>query len=145
MSLRVPLALPTRIELTPDPRRHLAYVHRFHRAFPLPRASTSSFSTLSRQAYAASSHLIPPIQSVVVPGNHDLGLHSPSSSLASYARERFTEAFGPTWGEREWNGWSIVWVDAMALLEPEFIRGDIGGEYAEMRQWLEDLGEGQSS
>lgn len=86
---------------------------------------------------------MPPIPSILVPGNHDLGLHSPSSSLAAYARERFSEGFGPTWGEREWNGWSVVWVDAMALLEPEFVQGDIGGEYSEMKQWLDDLGDGE--
>ncbi|GAA5979805.1 hypothetical protein JCM10908_003052 [Rhodotorula pacifica] len=125
-----------------DRKEHLAYVHRFHRNFPLPRASTSLFSTLSRGNHRGSSHLVPPIPSILVPGNHDLGLHSPSSSLAAYARERFSEAFGPTWGEREWNGWSVVWVDAMALLEPEFREGEIGGEYSEMRQWLNDLGDG---
>ncbi|GAA5873544.1 hypothetical protein JCM3774_000046 [Rhodotorula dairenensis] len=127
-----------------DRKEHLAYVHRFHRNFPLPRASTSLFSTLSRYGHRGSSHLVPPIPSIIVPGNHDLGLHSPSSSLAAYAREKFNEAFGPTWGEREWNGWSVVWVDAMALLEPEFLAdgGAAGGEYHEMKQWLDDLGEG---
>ncbi|KWU41377.1 hypothetical protein RHOSPDRAFT_37092 [Rhodotorula sp. JG-1b] len=109
-----------------DKKEHLRYVHRFHRNFPLPRASTSLFSTLSRYGHRGSSqHLVPPIPSILVPGNHDLGLHSPSSSLAAYARERFSEGFGPTWGEREWNGWSVVWVDAMALLEPEFVHGPI--------------------
>ena len=33
----------------------------------------------------------------------------------------------------------------MALLEPEFVQGDIGGEYSEMKQWLDDLGDGEFS
>ncbi|GAA6041730.1 hypothetical protein JCM8097_008302 [Rhodosporidiobolus ruineniae] len=123
-----------------DQREHASYIHRFHLLFPLPRASTSSFSALSRSSASSSSaRLVPPLPAIVLPGNHDLGLHSPSSSLAAYHRERFAEAFGPTWGEREWNGWRVVWVDAMALLEEEFWTGE-GGQFVEMRGWLEAMG-----
>ncbi|GAA5910115.1 hypothetical protein JCM6882_006520 [Rhodosporidiobolus microsporus] len=132
-----------------EPREHSSYIHRFHLLFPLPRASTSSFSTLSSSHSPSSSlfsshPLTPPIPSIVLPGNHDLGLHLPSSSLAAYHRERFVEAFGPTWGEREWNGWRVVWVDAMALLEGEFWEGE-GGQYGRMRAWLEQMGQDSSS
>ncbi|GAA5874882.1 hypothetical protein JCM8547_003600 [Rhodosporidiobolus lusitaniae] len=124
-----------------EPREHAAYIHRFHLLFPLPRASISSFSPLSSSSSSSSSSraLVPPIPSIVIPGNHDLGLHSPSSSLAAYHRERFTSAFGPTFGEREWNGWRVVWIDSMAVLEEEFWRGD-GGQFREMKSWLEGLG-----
>lgn len=88
--------------------RHTAYVHRFHLLFPLSRAPSAS-----------NPHLAPPIPSILLPGNHDLGLHLPSSSLASYARERFEESFGPVSGEKEWGGWNLVWVDSMGLLEEE--------------------------
>ncbi|KAK4702764.1 ethanolamine phosphate phosphodiesterase, partial [Phenoliferia sp. Uapishka_3] len=92
-----------------EPAEHASYVHRFNKMFPLPRQPSPSLTpTLSS-----------PIPSILLPGNHDLGLHLPSTSLASYARERFTESFGPTSGEREWGGWSVVWVDSMALLEDE--------------------------
>ncbi|GAA5841600.1 hypothetical protein JCM11251_004228 [Rhodosporidiobolus azoricus] len=132
-----------------EPSEHASYIHRFHLLFPLPRASTSSFSTLSSSHSTSSSlfsahPLTPPIPSIVLPGNHDLGLHLSSSSLAAYHRERFAEAFGPTWGEREWNGWRVVWVDAMALLEGEFWEGK-GGQYSDMRRWLEEMGQGSSS
>ncbi|GAA5964234.1 hypothetical protein JCM21900_002876 [Sporobolomyces salmonicolor] len=120
-----------------DRREHSHYVHRFHLLFPLPRASAVSPS----QSVSSSSSLTPPIPSILLPGNHDLGLHVPSSALASYSRERFAEAFGPTWGEREWNGWTLVWVDSMALLEAEFREGR-GGEFSDMKAWLEDLGKG---
>lgn len=136
-------------------RRHAAYIHRFHLLFPLPRASISSFSPLSHtSSLPSSSSLIPPIPSIVLPGNHDLGLSSPSSpssasaSLGAYHRERFTAAFGPTYGEREWNGWRIVWVDAMALVEEEFWSGDEGGgeggNYGGMKGWLEGMLNGPS-
>ncbi|GAA5894061.1 hypothetical protein JCM5296_001001 [Sporobolomyces johnsonii] len=120
-----------------DRREHSHYVHRFHLLFPLPRASAASLS----QSSSSSSSLTPPIPSILLPGNHDLGLHVPSSALASYSRERFAEAFGPTWGEREWNGWLLIWVDSMALLEEEF-RAGRGGEFRDMKDWIEDLGKG---
>ena len=60
----------------------------------------------------------------MLPGNHDLGLHVPSGALQRYARERFTDAFGPTQGVVMWHGWQVVWVDSMALLED----GPIGDE-----------------
>ncbi|BGP18748.1 hypothetical protein JCM10213_003053 [Rhodosporidiobolus nylandii] len=120
-----------------DAKEHSSYIHRFHTIFPLPRASISSFSPLSLTS-SWSSSLVPPIPSIVLPGNHDLGLHLPSASLASYHRERFADVFGPTWGEREWNGWRIVWVDSMALLEHEFWEGS-GGTFASMKGWLEGL------
>ncbi|BGP22523.1 hypothetical protein JCM10295v2_001408 [Rhodotorula toruloides] len=123
-----------------DRKEHSSYVHRFHLLFPLPRASTSIFSALSSSPHSRSD-LIPPIPSIILPGNHDLGLHLSSPSLARYARELFEEAFGPTWGEREWNGWTLVWVDAMALLEAEFWEDD-GGQFREMRRWLDELGRG---
>ncbi|BGO89273.1 hypothetical protein NBRC10512_003911 [Rhodotorula toruloides] len=123
-----------------DRKEHSSYVHRFHLLFPLPRASTSSFSALSSSP-RSRSHLIPPIPSITLPGNHDLGLHLSSPSLARYARELFEEAFGPPWGEREWNGWSLVWIDSMALLEEEFWEAD-GGQFREMRRWLDELGRG---
>ncbi|GJN88267.1 hypothetical protein Rhopal_001232-T1 [Rhodotorula paludigena] len=127
---------------TVDHREHSAYVHRFHLLFPLPRASTSSFSTLSSSSTGRSS-LTPPVPSIIVPGNHDLGLHRGSTALAAYGREVFRDTFGPTWGVREWNGWEVVWVDAMALLEPEYWEGD-GGEFKAMRRWLETgMGGGQ--
>lgn len=68
-----------------------------------------------------------------MPGNHDLGLHLPSAALASYGRERFQEAFGPTMGEKEWGGWDVVWIDSMALLENAV-------EAAEAREWIERVG-----
>lgn len=74
--------------------------------FPLPTQSASAFSSYS-----------PPIPSIILPGNHDLGLHLSSPSLASLGRERFVNNFGPLSGEIEWGGWSLVWVDSMALLE----------------------------
>ncbi|GAA5892964.1 hypothetical protein JCM8208_004137 [Rhodotorula glutinis] len=126
---------------TVDQRDYASLVHRFHLLFPLPRASTSSFSTLSSRA-ASSSSLVPPIPSIIVPGNHDLGLHRSSTSLAAYGRERFRDAFGPTWGLREWNGWEVAWIDSMALLEDEFWETDGGGQYADMKRWLEELGRG---
>ncbi|GAA5855931.1 hypothetical protein JCM9279_005552 [Rhodotorula babjevae] len=126
---------------TVDQREYASLVHRFHLLFPLPRASTSSFSTLSSRA-ASSSSLVPPIPSIIVPGNHDLGLHRSSTSLAAYGRERFRDAFGPTWGLREWNGWEVAWIDSMALLEDEFWETDGGGQYGDMKRWLEELGRG---
>ncbi|KAM0751157.1 hypothetical protein T439DRAFT_380157 [Meredithblackwellia eburnea MCA 4105] len=105
-----------------DEAEHNAYVHRFHLLFPLPRSSSPSHA-----------HLAPPIPSILLPGNHDLGLHLPSSSLASYARERFQNSFGAPNGEKEWGGWSLVWVDSMALLEDE--------EGRTARGWVEDLAE----
>ena len=68
-----------------------------------------------------------------MPGNHDLGLHLDSQALMSWERERFQEAFGPTQGQREWNGWDIVWVDSMALLE-EGVAG------TEARGWIDKVG-----
>lgn len=59
-----------------------------------------------------------------MPGNHDLGLHLPTASLASYSRERFEDAFGPVSGSEVWGGWELVWVDSMALLE----QGEKGDE-----------------
>ncbi|BGP45719.1 hypothetical protein JCM10450v2_001549 [Rhodotorula kratochvilovae] len=126
---------------TVDRREYASYVHRFHLLFPLPRASSSSFALAP---HAGSSALTPPIPSIIVPGNHDLGLHRGSPSLAAYARERFAEAFGPTWGVREWNGWEVVWVDAMALLEDEYWEGE-GGQFARMRRWIEDMEHGPVS
>lgn len=108
-------------------RRHTAYVNRFNLLFPLPRQPT----------YASSSpeiiSLTPPVPTIYVAGNHDLGLHLPSSSLASYGRERFTESFGPTMGEKQWGGWDVTWVDSMALLE----EGKVGEE---AREWIERVG-----
>lgn len=132
---------PPSLPLSWSPCRYASLVHRFHLLFPLPRASTSSFSTLSSRA-ASSSSLVPPIPSIIVPGNHDLGLHRSSTSLAAYGRERFREAFGPTWGLREWNGWEVAWIDSMALLEDEFWDTDGGGQYGDMKRWLEELGRG---
>ncbi|KPV76508.1 uncharacterized protein RHOBADRAFT_25577, partial [Rhodotorula graminis WP1] len=126
---------------TVDQREYASLVHRFHLLFPLPRASTSSFSSLSSRA-ASSSALVPPIPSIIVPGNHDLGLHRSSTLLAAYGRERFRDAFGPTWGLREWNGWEVAWIDSMALLEDEFWDTDGGGQYGDMKRWLEELGRG---
>lgn len=85
-------------------------MHRFHLLFPLPRSTTSTTTPLH-------ASLSPPIPSIYLPGNHDLGLHLPSEALAEYARERFVESFGPTNGEVELGGWGFIWVDAMALLE----------------------------
>ncbi|KAI5481041.1 CDC1p [Pseudohyphozyma bogoriensis] len=107
-----------------DRSEHSHYVHRFHLLFPLPRSPSPQGS---------HSSLSPPIPTIYLPGNHDLGLHLPSSSLASYARERFTAAFGEVMGEKEWNGWSVVWVDSMGLLEQ-------GEEGKEAREWVEDVG-----
>ncbi|GAA6024320.1 hypothetical protein JCM10207_009264 [Rhodosporidiobolus poonsookiae] len=126
-----------------EQREYASLVHRFHLLFPLPRLSSSS--SLSSSPH---SHLTPPIPSIVLPGNHDLGLSpsspsssspTPPSSLASYRRERFSDAFGPPYGEREWGGWRVVWVDAMALLEDEFWT-EGGGRYGAMKAWLEDMG-----
>ena len=90
--------------------RHASYVHRFHLLFPLPRSTTTP-TTLQHAS------LSPPIPSIYLPGNHDLGLHLASEALAEYARERFVESFGATNGEIELGGWSFIWVDSMALLE----------------------------
>ncbi|KAL8276775.1 hypothetical protein RQP46_010831 [Phenoliferia psychrophenolica] len=104
-----------------------AYVHRFNRLFPLPRLASSSLTP----------SLSSPIPSILLAGNHDLGLHLPSASLASYARERFVASFGPVFGEKEWAGWSFVWVDSMALLEDE------GG--TEARAFVESLADRPST
>lgn len=98
-------------------------MHRFNTLFPLPRQPSTSLTP----------HLSAPIPSILLPGNHDLGLHLASPALASYARERFTDSFGATSGEKEWGGWSVVWVDSMALLEDE------GGSAA--RGFVESVGE----
>lgn len=103
---------------------HASYVHRFHLLFPLPRTPRP------KQAY---SSLSPPIPSIYLPGNHDLGLHLASDALEEYSRERFTAEFGPTNGEKEWGGWSFVWVDSMALLEVD----EVGNE---ARKFVEEIG-----
>ena len=96
--------------------------------FPLPRQTSST---------SLHTSLLPPIPSIYVPGNHDLGLHLPSASLATYGRERFTESFGPTMGQKEWGGWDVVWIDSMALLED-------GGEAVQARAWIEQAGKRES-
>ncbi|KAK4046867.1 hypothetical protein OIV83_005763 [Microbotryomycetes sp. JL201] len=106
-----------------DQAEHSHYVHRFHTTFPLPRQHI---------AKSIDSSLHPPIPTIYMPGNHDLGLHLESNALMSWARERFQEAFGPTQGQREWGGWDVVWVDSMALLE-EGLAG------TEAKAWIEKV------
>ncbi|GAA5987920.1 hypothetical protein JCM11641_004582 [Rhodosporidiobolus odoratus] len=107
-----------------DEEEYTSLLRRFRSLFPLPRLTSLPLS--------------PPIPSITLPGNHDLGLHVPSASLSSYYRERFSEAFGPLYGEREWKGWRVVWIDSMALLEEGFWQGG-GGIWSEMRAWLEGM------
>ncbi|SCV72346.1 BQ2448_3883 [Microbotryum intermedium] len=104
-----------------DVVEHAKYSSRFFRLFPPPS------STLSKSP-----------STIYVPGNHDLGLHNPSSALSTYGRERFRATFGPTSGIVEAGGWEIVWVDAMALLEP-------GAEGIEARNRIEQMGEKKSN
>lgn len=42
--------------------------------------------------------------------------------------------FGKLWGEVEWGGWNLVWIDSMNLIE---------GREGEMKDWLEQLGKGK--
>ncbi|KAM0792674.1 hypothetical protein ACM66B_002454 [Microbotryomycetes sp. NB124-2] len=107
-----------------DQAEHSHYVHRFHTTFPLPRQHI---------AKSIDSSLHPPIPTIYMPGNHDLGLHLESDALMSWERERFQEAFGPTQGQREWGGWDVVWVDSMALLE----QGVAGNE---AKAWIDKVG-----
>jgi hypothetical protein len=81
---------------------------------------------------------------VYLPGNHDLGLHPASSELGAAARERFKAAFGPLQGrhsdtgdENGWNGWEVIWVDSMALLEGDEAQGRAA------REWVERVGQGE--
>ena len=115
----------TGCSLDPPLRRHSSYARRFNLAFPLPRNPQSHFSLNA-----------PPIPHIILPGNHDLGLHLASPALAEYARERFAAQFGPLAGEQEWGGWSVVWVDSMGLLE----EGESGEE---ARGFVEGLRKGE--
>ncbi|GAA5821282.1 hypothetical protein JCM10212_006270 [Sporobolomyces blumeae] len=131
-----------------DEREHSYHSHLFHRIFRLPRQVSASS--------ALSSSLHPPLPVIFVPGNHDLGLHLPaplddenvtSSNGRGTAttRSRFEQSFGPTFGSREWNGWELVWIDSMALLEEGFWNGEAErglGPFAEMRSWLDRVGQG---
>ncbi|KDE03459.1 hypothetical protein MVLG_06069 [Microbotryum lychnidis-dioicae p1A1 Lamole] len=104
-----------------DVVEHAKYSSRFFRLFPPPP------STLSKSP-----------STIYIPGNHDLGLHNLSSTLSSNGRKRFRDTFGPTNGIVETGGWQLVWVDAMAVLEP-------GVEGREARNWIARLGEKKSN
>ena len=121
------------IELAQTKQGYDGFVKGFRRLFPLPRRNSLS-----------ASELDPPIPVVYVPGNHDVGLYRESQlrglneTELSRGREKFEESFGRLWGEVEWGGWKVVWIDSMGLIE--------GGERGrEMRNWIEELGKGELS
>lgn len=99
-----------------------------YRLFPLPRQEIAG---------SIDSSLHPPVPSIYMPGNHDLGLHLESDSLTSWERERFEAAFGPPQGQKDWGGWDVVWVDSMALLEQA-----PAGQQA--KSWVERVGKRES-
>jgi hypothetical protein len=141
--------------------RYTSYTRLFHKLFPLPRQIPKSSSSSSS---SSSRHLDPPVPVIYVPGNHDLPLH-PSSSINSTdrfnssshflsSRKQFRESFGPLWGEREFKGFNLIWIDSIALIEQSFwesnkddkdnANSDVGS-FREMKEWLEDLGKGEFS
>lgn len=89
-----------------SPLLHSLQVAHFHSLFPLPTISQNSTQK---------------VPTIILPGNHDLGLHLPLKdgvlSQARNSRIRFEEAFGKVSGVQELGGWEFVWVDSMALLE----------------------------
>ncbi|GAA5828012.1 hypothetical protein JCM5353_007663 [Sporobolomyces roseus] len=110
------------------------FVKLWRRLFPLPRRRRKGGGD------SPSSQLDPPVPVVFVPGNHDLGLHGESQlrklneSELERGKERFEGRFGRLWGEVEWGGWNLVWIDSMNLIE---------GREGEMKDWLEELGKGE--
>ncbi|GAA5995590.1 hypothetical protein JCM5350_005675 [Sporobolomyces pararoseus] len=143
-----------------------SYTRLFHQLFPLPRQHLKTFSSSSSttsshsSSSSSSSHheLDPPVPVIYVPGNHDLPLHPPLSSISNSTevvvpisvktrREKFKESFGPLWGERELGGWNLIWIDAIGLIEQGFWNNNDNSEeegngFREMRNWLESLGKG---
>lgn len=100
-----------------SPLLHSLQVAHFHSLFPLP---TISHNTTQK------------VPTIILPGNHDLGLHLPAPgvgtdekdgggggilSQARNGRIRFEEHFGKVSGVQILGGWEFVWVDSMALLE----------------------------
>ncbi|GAA5942397.1 putative lipid phosphatase CDC1 [Sporobolomyces koalae] len=119
-----------------DPRQYEMFSNKFHLMFPVPRQH--------RTSHSSPTELDPPVPVIHVVGNHDLPLHPLATSSSNASRELFQHFFagrGSLYGSTtEWHpGWEIVWIDSLALLEPEFWTTD-GGQFSEFKQWIEDLG-----
>ncbi|GAA6021325.1 hypothetical protein JCM11491_005804 [Sporobolomyces phaffii] len=134
-----------------DDDEYADYARQFHRLFPLPRQQRR------HAASASASVLAPPVPVVYVPGNHDLRLDpfvstssknnngSTQVDIDGAARARFRERFGPLWGEREWNGWNVVTIDAVQLVNAHGGGGGGGGredkkKKSDMVEWIDELG-----
>lgn len=82
-------------------------MHRFRRTFPIPN-NIPSFVDEGRLIFLA--------------GNHDLGLApSTNPSDATLARERFVTNWPPgkLSGQTEWGNHTIIWIDAIGLIEED--------------------------
>lgn len=118
-SLSFPFLLPfSQAKLSLELIRLKSYVQRFHTLFPLPPLIPPSLSSPLTPS-------TPRIPSILIPGNHDLGLHLPSSSIALATRKKFINSWnggvggggGGVNGVKVLGGWEVVWVDSMALIE----------------------------
>ncbi|KAH9813423.1 Metallo-dependent phosphatase-like protein [Melampsora americana] len=101
---------------TVDQSEYEAYLRTFRHTFPIPDSLTESDRVI---------HLA---------GNHDLGLAPwTNSSNSNLARERFTQNFQPgkLSGHTEWGNHSIIWIDAIGLIEEEKLRRQNGDEKVE--------------
>ncbi|EFP91593.2 uncharacterized protein PGTG_17647 [Puccinia graminis f. sp. tritici CRL 75-36-700-3] len=94
-----------------DPAKFQTYVDRFYHTFPIP-ADLSSAPT--------SNQTEPPARLIHLVGNHDVGLYpSTSYERSAQARERFKNTWPPGLlnGHVEWANHTIIWIDALSLIE----------------------------
>lgn len=111
----------------------------FRKLFPTPRKKTVS----------KSNELDPPIPTIYVPGNHDLGLNSRSqlgllnSQESRLGMDKFEQFFGKRFGMVEWGEWELVWIDSMGFEEEEEEVGS-SEKKDEMKEWItKNLGKGK--
>ncbi|MBW0475734.1 hypothetical protein O181_015449 [Austropuccinia psidii MF-1] len=93
---------------TRDPIRFQSDVDRFYHTFAIPEHLSIANQNHSRIVYLA--------------GNHDVGLFpSTSEANSSMARERFKKNWGSGKlnGALEWGNHSVIWLDAMDLIEED--------------------------
>ncbi|KAK4050039.1 hypothetical protein OIO90_005229 [Microbotryomycetes sp. JL221] len=143
---------------TSDHKEYSRYVHRFHKQvytselsidfvhfgltftftpFRFPKSGMYRTFPLPRQKLIKSidTSLHPPVPTIYIPGNHDLGLHLESQALETWQREKFKQNFESIKGLKEWNDWDLIWIDSMALLE-----NDSNVIYNEAKIWIEKMG-----
>lgn len=69
--------------------------------------------------HAASRHRQIPVETLVIPGNHDVGetvgLGNPAQAIDAVRLQRYRQHFGADWWVRDIGGWRLVGLNSMLL------------------------------